>query len=269
MNEKELALKIRQHIVEMTHRGNSSHIGSALSIADIVAVLYGKILKYDSLNPTCPHRDRFILSKGHAGTAIYAALAESGFFDKEIIKTYYQDGSILSGHISHKSVAGVEFSTGSLGHGLAVGAGMAYHAKLKSRHHRIFVLLSDGDCEEGSTWESILFAAHHKLSNLIAIVDHNKIQALGNVAEVLDLYPFAEKWAAFNWNVKEIDGHSFDELLQQLSENFINSNKPTCIIAHTIKGKGISFMENQLLWHYRSPQGDDYIKAMQELEISK
>ncbi|CAL7963016.1 Apulose-4-phosphate transketolase subunit A [Gammaproteobacteria bacterium] len=261
-----LALKIRKHVVEMAHLGKSSHVASALSMADIVAVLYGEILNIDPKTPKWVDRDRFILSKGHAGSGIYAALAETGFFDVDVLKTHYQDGSILSGHVSHKGIPGVELSTGSLGHGLSVGTGMAYAAKLDDKHHKIYVLMSDGECDEGSNWEAILFAAHHKLDRLVAIIDYNKIQSIATTKETLDLEPFADKWQAFGWHVQEVDGHNHREIKQAVSNFSEEKNKPHCIIAHTTKGKGISFMENTVLWHYRSPQGEEYKKAMRELE---
>lgn len=266
MNTEALALKIRRDVIAMTNRGNSSHVGSALSIADLLAVLYGKILRFNITDPKWSKRDRFILSKGHAGAAVYSVLAAVGFFSSEILRSHYQNGSVLSGHVSHKGVAGVEFSTGSLGHGLPVGAGMAYAAKLDQKSHRIFVLISDGECDEGSNWEAILFAGHHGLDNLIVIVDYNKIQSLGRIRDVLDLEPFADKWNAFGWQVTEIDGHDHLSIETVCSSLPLSQNKPTCIIAHTTKGKGVSFMENTVLWHYRSPQGDDYTKALQELE---
>ena len=258
-----LALRIRRHVVEMTHRGNSSHVGAGLSMADIVAVLYGQVLKIDPQKPDWPERDRFILSKGHAGACVYAALAESGFFPVEKLKTHYQDGSDLSGHVSHKGIPGVELSTGSLGHGLGVGAGMAYGAKLDKKSWRTFVILSDGECDEGSNWEAILFAGHHRLNNLVAIVDYNKIQSLAPVPETMALEPFADKWRSFGWEVAEVDGHNHDELTKALRNH---SERPLAILAHTTKGKGVSFMENTVLWHYRSPQGEEYAAAMEELK---
>jgi transketolase len=251
----------------MTNQGNSSHVASALSIADILAVLYGSILNVDAINPKINTRDRLILSKGHAGAAVYAVLAEMGFIDVETLKSHYQNGSILSGHVSHKDVAGVEISTGSLGHGLSIGAGMAYNGKLENQSHRIFVILGDGECDEGSVWEAAMFSAHHKLSNLIAIVDYNKIQSMDAVEKTLNLEPFADKWRSFGWNTFEIDGHDHDKILSVCADASLLKEKPICIIAHTVKGKGISFMENEVLWHYRSPQGDDFINAMRELEI--
>jgi transketolase len=250
----------------MTSKGGSSHIGSVFSMADIVAVLYGSVLRLDPSNPQWTQRDRFILSKGHAGAGVYAALAERGFLDARKLDAYYQDGSDLSGHVSHKGIPGVEFSTGSLGHGLSVGAGMAYGAKLDGRAHRVFVLVSDGECDEGSNWEAILFAPHHQLDNLTVVVDYNKIQSLKSVAETLGLEPFAEKWRAFGWAVAEVDGHDHAELEAVLSRTPLNSGKPTCVIAHTIKGKGVSFMENSVLWHYRSARGEELTAAMRELD---
>lgn len=261
-----LARRIRRHAVEMTHRGNSSHVGSVLSIADILAVLYGQVMRVDPSAPRWPERDRFILSKGHAGAGVYAALAERGFFPAERLKEHYSNGSIFSGHVSHKGVPGVEFSTGSLGHGLGVGAGMALAGKLAGKAHRVFVLLSDGECDEGSNWEAILFAAHHRLSNLVAIVDYNHIQSLASIADTLGLEPFADKWAAFGWDVVQIDGHDHAALAAALAPRAPADARPRVLLCHTVKGKGVSFMENSVLWHYRSPQGDEYRAALAELE---
>jgi transketolase len=261
----ELALQIRKHAVRMTNLGGSSHVGSVLSMADIVAVLYGSILRVDPDNPKRPDRDRFILSKGHAGAGIYAALAETGFFSTELLDKHCADGSVLSGHVSHRGVPGVELSTGSLGHGLSVGAGIAYGGKLDKKDHRAFVLMSDGECDEGSTWEAAMFASHHKLDNLVAIIDYNKIQSLAPVSETLTLEPFADKWAAFGWSVVEVDGHNHNSLYAILSTVPRASGKPTCVIAHTTKGKGVSFMERSVLWHYRTPRGSEYDEALNEL----
>lgn len=265
-NTKILANKIRKHAVSMTSLGGSSHVGSILSSCDILAVLYGSTLKYKANDPKWPERDRFILSKGHAGAGVYAALAESGFFSIEKLKSHYQDGSDLSGHVSHKGVPGVELSTGSLGHGLPVSAGIALAAKINNHNHRVFVLMSDGECDEGSNWEAILFASHHKLDNLVAIIDRNQLQSIHSTEDTLALEPLASKWEAFGWNVTEIDGHNHEELLQAFNNKKNYSKKPLCIIAKTIKGKGVSFMEGQNLWHYRSPQGDEYDEAISELD---
>ena len=246
--------------------GGSSHIGSALSIADILAVLYGGVLRLNVNNPKAPDRDRFILSKGHAGAAVYAVLAELGFFTKEKLKTHYKDGSDLCGHVSHKGIPGVELSTGSLGHGLSIGAGMALGAKIDDKVHRVFVLLSDGECDEGSNWEAILFASHHRLDNLAAIVDYNKIQSLASVEETLSLEPFADKLRSFGWVVREVDGHDHPQLQKSLSDLPAEIGRPTAVIAHTTKGKGVSFMENTVLWHYRCPKGEEFDAALKELE---
>lgn len=261
MTEK-LAKKLRKHVIEMTHRGKSSHVGSCLSIADLMAVLYGDVLRYDAKNPADKNRDRFILSKGHAGACVYAALAESGFFDIDLLKEHYKNGSILSGHVSHKGVAGVELSTGSLGQGLSVATGMALSAKLNKEKHRVFIIMGDGECDEGSIWEAAMFASHHRLNNLTALIDYNCIQSLASVEETMALEPFADKWESFGWNVQEIDGHDHDQIKKALLKK---SDKPKCIVAHTTKGKGVSFMENSVLWHYRTPQGDEYVRAMAEL----
>ena len=260
-----LARRIRLHALRMTSRGGSSHIGSVLSMADIIAVLYGRVLRVDPADPRWPDRDRFILSKGHAGAGVYAALAERGFFPIERLEEHYQDGSDLSGHVSHRNMPGVELSTGSLGHGLSVGCGMALAARLDRREHRVVVLLSDGECDEGSNWEAILFAAHHRLDNLLAIVDYNKIQSLAPVAETLALEPFAEKWRAFGWRVLEVDGHDHEQLLSALERSPEPEARPTCVLAHTVKGKGVSFMEHSVLWHYRTARGGELDAAHDEL----
>lgn len=263
MSSEELALKIRKHAIEMTHASHASHIGAILSVTDIVAVLYQDILNIDPKAPKADSRDRLILSKGHAGCAIYAALAEKGFFDKRELDTYYQNGSILSGHVSHKKVPGVEISTGSLGHGIGVAVGMALAAKIDCKTHHVYVILGDGECEEGSVWEAALFAAHHCLDNLTVIVDHNKMQAMGSCKEQMGWQKLESKWKAFGFYTLECDGHNHDDLRKTMV--LCNSGQPTCIIAHTVKGKGISFMENNLLWHYRDPQNEFYEKALKEL----
>lgn len=261
-----MAARIRRHAVDMTHLGKSSHVGSVLSMADVMAVLYGAVLQVDPDLPKHPQRDRFILSKGHAGAGVYAALAERGFFDTKMLREHYQNGSIFSGHVSHKGVPGVEFSTGSLGHGLGVGAGMALSAKRRGTGVRVDVVLSDGECDEGSNWEAILFAAHHKLGNLTATIDYNKIQSLKPVSETLALEPFADKWRAFGWHVQEVDGHDHDHLHAAYTAARAQADQPSVVIAHTIKGKGVSFMEQSVLWHYRTPQGEEYAAACTELE---
>ena len=273
MDSKQLAWKIRRHGIEMTHLSGGSHIGAVLSVADIVAVLYAEVMKYDSANPDWEERDRFILSKGHAGASIYAALAESGFFSVDELKTHYADGSRLSGHVSHH-LPGVDFSTGSLGHGRPAGTGMAYADIKAGNDRRVFVVMGDGECDEGSVWEAALFANHFRLSNLVAIVDHNQMQSLDFNENTLELDDFGDKWRSFGWNVIEINGNDHEELInafKKAEENRLDAaHKPTVIIANTIKGCGVSFMQNDILWHYRFPHaGWEYDCAVNELHKIK
>ncbi|MBN2446033.1 MAG: transketolase [Phycisphaerae bacterium] len=258
----ELARRIRVRALRMVNRAVAPHIGGCLSVADILAVLYGRVLRVDPAQPDWPERDRMVLSKGHAAAALYAVLAERGFFPAEWLETYSLDGTRLAGHVTHYGVPGVDFSSGSLGHGLSVACGMALAGR---GVFRAFAVLSDGECDEGSTWEAALFAPHHKLDNLIAIVDYNKIQSFGTVAEVLDLEPFADKWRAFGWSTHEVDGHDTEALQRVLSGLPREPGKPTAIIAHTVKGKGVSFMENKLLYHYRTPNDEAFAQALAEL----
>jgi transketolase len=260
---EELSKQVRIDILNIVYKSGASHIGSAFSTVDILAVLYGQILRYQAENPILKERDRFIMSKGHAASALYAILSNVGFFPKAILKTYSFEGSVLLGHVSHH-VPGVELSTGALGHGLSVGAGMALSAK-SDQKNRVFVLLGDGELNEGSNWEAFLFAAHHKLDNLIVIIDYNKIQGYGDTNDIMMLEPLSEKLAAFGCHVHEIDGHNHNELLSTLSITPKSIGKPTVVIAHTIKGKGVSFMENQLAWHYKNPNEEQYKKALKEL----
>lgn len=259
----QLAGKVRRHVIDMTNRGNSSHVASALSCTDIISVLYSGVLNVRPQQPEWQGRDRFILSKGHAGAAVYATLAERGFFPVEWLEKHYSDGSKMSGHVSHKGIPGVEVSTGSLGHGLPIASGMAYASKLDGKSWRVVCVMSDGECDEGSNWEAIMFAAHHNLGSLTAVIDYNKIQSLGSVADTLALEPFADKWRAFGWEVIEVDGHNHHDLREALMQS--GQDQPRVVIAHTTKGKGVSFMENSVLWHYRSPQGDEYEAAIDEL----
>lgn len=261
-----LATRIRAHCLQMTHRGKSGHVGSMLSMADLLAVLYTRILHVDPHRPDWPDRDRFILSKGHGGGAVYATLAELGFFPREWLNTYYLDDGKLSGHISHH-VPGVEFSTGSLGHGLPVATGMALAAKHAGRKHRIFCLMSDGDCNEGSTWEAIMFAAQHKFDNLIAIVDYNRVQALGKMEDVIEMEPFSRKVEDFGWLVRTIDGHDYRQIEKTLSEVPFSSGRPSFVLARTVKGKGVSWMENTVSCHYGSVNDEKLAKALQEVGV--
>jgi len=265
MNDsRTLAKNIRVQALQMVHQARASHIGSALSICDIVAVLYGQIMHVDPKQPKLNNRDRFILSKGHACVAVYAALAETGFFPREDLLQYGQDHSVLMNHISHK-VAGVEFSTGSLGHGLPFGVGKAMAAKRSQQLWRTFVLLSDGELGEGSNWEAMMFAAHHQLDNLIAIIDYNKLQSLTTVDKTLRIEPLADKARAFGWAVHEVDGHDHAALASLLAQLPFETAKPSFVIAHTTKGKGVSFMENSVDWHYKSPSADQLAQALGEL----
>lgn len=264
MNSVELARRVRIDAVRMVHEHHASHIASALSLVDILAVLYADILHFDPNEPDRADRDRFILSKGHAGVAVYATLAEMGFFPREELKNYYSNGSVYSGHVSHKGVPGVELSTGSLGHGVCVAAGMALAGKLKKAPYRVYTVVGDGECDEGSVWEMALFARQQQLDNLTVIVDHNQMQAMGWCADIADLSSLEEKWESFGWNVASVaDGNDHDQLRTALRSTA--RNKPTCVVAHTVKGKGVSFMENELIWHYRDPQGEAYAQAMREL----
>lgn len=260
-----LAREIRSHALQMVHGARASHIASALSISDIVAVLYGQVLQVDPAQPLAPGRDRFILSKGHACVAVYAALATCGFFPQEDLQRYGQDHSVLMNHISHK-VAGVEFSTGSLGHGLPFGVGKAMAAKRLKADWKTFVLLSDGELGEGSNWEALMFAAHHGLDNLVAIIDYNKLQSLTTVAKTLGIEPLADKFAAFGWSVREVDGHDHAALSLALGAAPWDAGKPSMLIAHTTKGKGVSFMEDRVEWHYRTPNAEQLAQALNELQ---
>ena len=270
-NPEVLAWLIRRNALEMTHISRGSHIGSVFSVAEIIAVLYSGVLNVDPRNPRKPDRDRLILSKGHAGSAVYAALAETGFFPVEQLKTHYANGSILSGHVSHKGVPGVEVSTGSLGHGLGVGTGMALGAKMDGDTWRTWVVLGDGECDEGSVWEAALQAAQYGLDRLCAIVDYNHMQSLFTVEETLRLEPFESKWRDFGWNAMSVNGHDVRALQDAFAwaKDQAGSGKPSVILAHTVKGKGVSFMENNILWHYRTPQGEEYEAALRELEAQR
>jgi len=267
IDSKKIACRMRVSALEMVHRAKASHIASALSICDIVAVLYGQILAIDPALPKAVGRDRFILSKGHGCVAVYAALAERGFFHKDDLLSYGLDHSPLMNHISHK-VPGVEFSTGSLGHGLPFGVGKALAAKRQGAEWRTVVLLSDGELGEGSNWEALMFAAHHGLDNLVTVIDFNKLQSLTTVDKTLRIEPLADKFKAFGWCVREVDGHDHAALAAHLSTTPWNVGQPSILIAHTVKGKGVSFMENSIYWHYSSPNDEQLAQALSELECA-
>ena len=270
-NPRVLAWLIRRHGLEMTHLSRGSHIGAIFSLAEIMATLYTGVLNVNPAVPAMPDRDRLILSKGHAGAAVYAALAERGFFPVEELKTHYANGSRLSGHVSHKGVPGVEFSTGSLGHGLPAAAGMALGAKKDHAPWRVYCVLGDGECDEGAVWEAALQARQFALDNLIAVVDFNRMQSLDFCENTLALEPFADKWRSFGWRAIEADGHDVDALRAAFDEakGNLGGGQPTVVIAKTVKGKGVSFMENNILWHYRTPQGEEYEAALRELEAQR
>ena len=266
MKSEQLAWLIRRHGIEMTHISHGSHIGSVLSVADVVAVLYNDVANISPNNLHDENRDRVVLSKGHAGASIYAALAEKGFFSVSELKTHYADGSRLSGHVSHKGIPGVEVSTGSLGHGVCMAAGIALNAKLDGKDYYTYAIVGDGECDEGSVWEMALFASHFKLNKLVVIVDHNKMQSLDFCENTLALSPFEDKWKSFGFNVLSVDGHNHEELKLAFKNAKQSADKPTVIIANTVKGKGVSFMENDILWHYRFPhEGEEYDGALKEL----
>lgn len=252
MNSRDRAKGIRLDVLDMIHRAQSSHVGSALSLVDILAVLYFDIMRHDPACPDDPDRDRLILSKGHGCAALYATLVAAGYADASILETYYQDGGKLASHPVRGTMPGIEASSGSLGHGLSLGAGMAIANRHEGRKNRVFVILGDGECNEGSIWEAAMFAAAQQLDRLVVVVDYNKLQGLGRSDEINHLAPLSDKWVAFGWSVQEIDGHDHDSLRYVLGKVPWQPAKPSVIIAHTTKGKGVSFMEDQLAWHYKS-----------------
>lgn len=263
---EKLANQIRRHIITMNGTARTPHSGSALSAVEILTALYfGGILRISPKRPLSADRDRFILSKGHAGAVLYAVLAERGFFPTAKLAAYATDGSTLTCHPSQGCVPGLEVQTGSLGHGLALGIGMALAARHDKKSYRTYVLLSDGECDEGSIWEGILFAGHHKFDNLTVFIDYNKIQSFGRTAEVLNLEPLAEKFRLFHWHVQEIDGHDHRAIINAVKTARKIKDQPQCIIAHTVKGKGISFFEDKLESHYINPSDELMERALKEL----
>ena len=261
----EQACKIRQDIVKMLGKAGSGHPGGSLSSADIVTVLYFNEMKIDPQRPDWPERDRFVLSKGHAAPVLYAALAEKGFFAREELMTLRKIGSRLQGHPSLKHLPGVEMSTGSLGQGLSAANGMALAARLDKRDYRVFVLLGDGEIQEGQVWEAAMAAAHYKLDNLVAFLDHNGLQIDGPVGQIMSPEPVADKWRSFGWHVEEIDGHNLREITDALDRAGRVKGKPVMIIADTVKGKGVSYMENQVGWHGSTPNAEQTSQALTEL----
>jgi len=266
MDYSQISKEIRQDILEMIFQTKSPHIGCSFSIVELLVALYFKVLNVNPQKPDDPNRDRFVLSKGHGCPALYPVLAKRGFFDKKVLEGFATDAGTLETHSSHNVSWGIEASTGSVGHGLSLAAGMALAAKYDKSPSRIFVLLGDGELDEGSNWEAIMFSSHHKLDNLVAIVDRNQCQILGKTSEVLDLEPLADKWRSFGWQIKEVDGHNFEEIFSALEKIPFEEGKPSCLIAHTVKGKGVSFMEGELRWHDKCPNEGEYKKALDELK---
>ena len=265
---KKIALNVRKGVIEGTFNAKSGHPGGSLSIADIVTYLYFEKMNVNPENPQDENRDRFVLSKGHTAPALYAALALRGFFPVELIKTLRKPDSILQGHPSMRYTPGVDMSTGSLGQGISVACGMALGAKLKGKDFKVYVPLGDGEIEEGQVWEAAMFAGNRKLDNLVAIVDYNNLQIDGSLDEVNSPYPIKEKFEAFNWNVIEICGHCFDQIEEAFAKADECKGKPTCIVAKTVKGKGVSFMEDKCDWHGSAPNAEQYEQAMAELDAA-
>jgi transketolase len=257
-----LARNIRRIVLDQSKRANVGHIGSALSVADIIAALYGHVLRIDS--PDDPERDRFVCSKGHAALAIYAALAQRGWIEADLLNTYCADATLLGVHPEHE-LPGIDFSTGSLGHGLSIGAGAALAARLQRSSRRVFVLVSDAECNAGALWEAVMFAAHHRLAQLVAIVDLNGQQALGYTEDVLSLAPLAARWRAFGWDVHEVDGHDVAGLAHVVAALDTVVGPPHVLVARTVFGKGVSYMEGQIKWHYLPMSDDEYRRALDEL----
>jgi transketolase len=267
-DSEQLAREMRIDVLKMIHQANAQHIASAFSICDILAVLYSKILVFDSKNPNDSNRDFLILSKGHGGSAVYSVLAEQGFFDKSLLATYEQNGGLLSGHVSSHGVPGVEWSTGALGHGLSVACGIALSLKMDGKKNRVFCIIGDGENEEGSNWEAAAFASHFQLSNLMVIIDNNGMQAFGGTDDIMSFSTgLDKKWRSFGFKTANVDGH--DHLALEKAFSLREKKRPIVVIAHTTKGKGVPFMENNLKWHYSAPMGAEYDEALSLLEKKK
>lgn len=266
---QEEARKLRKIIFKTIYHAGGGHLPSSFSITELLTALYFKFLNIDPKKPDWQDRDRFILSKGHACIALYSILAQKGFFEKELLFSVCKKGSILGGHPDMLKIPGVDASTGSLGHGFPYALGIALSGKLNNKNFKVYSILGDGECQEGSIWEASIFAAQKKLDNIIAIVDYNKLQAIDFVENVGSLFPFFEKWRSFGWEVREVDGHDIGQIIETLEDIPFKKEKPNLIIAHTVKGKGISFMENVPIWHYRMPNEEEMSIALNELGLTK
>ena len=267
--KKQLSLtanRVRQHIIEGTFNAKSGHPGGSLSAADVITYLYFKEMKVDPSNPKWEDRDRFVLSKGHAAPALYGALAVKGFFPEDEIKNLRKPQSFLQGHPDMRKIPGVDMSTGSLGQGVSCAVGMALAGKVAGKDYRVYSVLGDGEIQEGQVWEAAMFASHKKLDNLTIFIDNNNLQIDGTMEEVNSPYPIPEKFAAFGWNTVEIDGHDFDQIEDAIAQAKSVKDKPTAVIMHTVKGKGVSFMEDQVGWHGVAPNAEQYENAMSELK---
>lgn len=265
---KDISKEIRCSILTMVTEAEVGHIGGSLSITDILAALYFKILRINPSNPSWEDRDRLVLSKGHAATALYSTLAFRGFFKKDKLKTFGLLNSNFKVHPDKNKVPGIEASTGALGQGLSIGLGMALAARLDNKNYHTYVILGDGETQEGQIWEAAMFASHYKLDNITAIIDHNNVQLMGNVPEIMGIAPVAEKWSAFGWRTLKIDGHDFNQIIVSLQKSRETKGKPTMIIADTIKGKGVSFMQNTCKWHGNIPTHEEYENALNEIKLS-
>lgn len=265
---EDIAKEIRKQIYRIAHFAGGGHMGAAFSMADIISVLYfDNVLRYDAKNPLWQDRDKFILSKGHACYALYAVLAKAGYYPESELKSVGRAGAKFGGHPKIYEIPGVEASTGALGHGLSFAIGIAYANKVDNRNSHVYVMLGDGECQEGSVWEGALSAPTLELDNMTVIIDHNKLQAMDELENIVHMKPFSDKWKAFGWNVIEIDGHNYEEIHEALLTR--QKGKPTAIVANTVKGKGVSFMENVPIWHYRMPNDEELPVLFKDLEFSE
>lgn len=265
---EDIAKEIRKQIYRIAHFAGGGHMGAAFSMADIISVLYfDNVLRYDAKNPQWQDRDKFILSKGHACYALYAVLAKAGYYPESELRKVGRMGSKFGGHPKINEIPGVEASTGALGHGISFAIGIAYANKVDNRNSHVYVMLGDGECQEGSVWEGALSAPTLELDNMTVIIDHNKLQAMDELENIVHMKPFSDKWKAFGWNVIEIDGHNYEEIHEALLTR--QKGKPTAIVANTVKGKGVSFMENVPIWHYRMPNDEELSILFKDLEFSE